>query len=246
MVPWPSGGQRAGVGHAGDKPLAARGDCGRFARVSCVERCERARGWARFVGRPIRWRAREWWWRWHRVTRRSDRDSRCGNDRRTDPAGLHGRIHRRSVALAASEPGPHRRRCPQPNVGNGGHLLSRHEPRLLAHSSFTNQTYLSTGGNAIVQQFGPDRWTIGWEDWTDFNFNDVVMVVCYQGPTAGCPLPPEATFGAGVSGNGAYPQATQQEPVNTATGNYISQATDARLPGRGLGFTFKLSERTTR
>ena len=65
------------------------------------------------------------------------------------------------------------------------------------------------------------------------------MVVCYQGPTAGCPLPPEATFGAGVSGNGAYPQATQQEPVNTATGNYISQATDARLPGRGLGFTFK-------
>ena len=89
------------------------------------------------------------------------------------------------------------------------------------HSSFTGQDYLSTGDHTIVLQDGSDRWGIGWEDWTDFNYSDVVMVVCYQGPTPGCPIAPEQTYGTGAFGNGASPQGYQAEPVNTATGNYV-------------------------
>jgi hypothetical protein len=33
------------------------------------------------------------------------------------------------------------------------------------HSSFTNQTYLSTSNNAIVVADGPDKWAVGWEEW---------------------------------------------------------------------------------
>ena len=106
------------------------------------------------------------------------------------------------------------------------------------HSSFTGQDYLSTGDHARVSQDGSERWAVDWEDWVDFDFKDATMAVCYQTAVAGCPLAASQTFGLG-GGNGAYPQATQAEPVNTASGNYTSQATDASLPGRGLGFAFK-------
>jgi RHS repeat-associated protein len=106
------------------------------------------------------------------------------------------------------------------------------------HSSFTNQNYLSTGDHAVVTQDGIGRWTVGWEDWSDFNYNDAIMVVCYQTATPGCPLPSSQTFGVGFTGNGTMPQALQAEPVNTASGNYVTHATDATLPGRGLGFAF--------
>jgi hypothetical protein len=104
------------------------------------------------------------------------------------------------------------------------------------HSSFTGQDYLSTGNNAIVTQDGSDRWAIAWEDWTDFNFSDVTMLICFQGPTAGCPLPADRTFGTGAYGNGSIPQAFQAEPVNTASGNYISQGYRCAPAGVGPAF----------
>src|SRR4029079_6692200 len=106
------------------------------------------------------------------------------------------------------------------------------------HSSFTGQTYLSTGSNALVLADGSDRWAVGWEDWTDFNYTDVTMLICYQGPTAGCPIDPDRVLGRGSFGNGASVEAYQSEPVNTATGNYVSEANDAHLPGRGLPLDF--------
>ena len=106
------------------------------------------------------------------------------------------------------------------------------------HSSFTGQDYLSTGDHANVTQDGIGRWTVGWEDWVDFNYSDAIMVVCYQSASPGCPLPSAQTFGLGSTGNGTTPQALQAEPVNTATGNYVTSATDAALPGRGLDFAF--------
>jgi len=102
------------------------------------------------------------------------------------------------------------------------------------YSSFTGETYLSTGNHAQVWADAADRWSVAWEDWTDFNFSDVTMRVCYEGPVRGCPLPPERTLGNGGFGNGSNPQVLQAEPVNTATGNYVTTATDVRLPGRGL------------
>ena len=106
------------------------------------------------------------------------------------------------------------------------------------HSSITGQTYLSTSANAIVQRDGTDRWAIAWEDWTDYNFSDVTMLVCYAGATPGCGWSADRTFGSGAFGNGSSFQGYQAEPVNTATGNYISQAIDAHLPGRGLPVDF--------
>jgi RHS repeat-associated protein len=106
------------------------------------------------------------------------------------------------------------------------------------HSSFTGQDYLTTGDHAQVTQFGPDAWAVGWEDWVDQSYNDAEMVVCFGTIVSGCPLAPAQTFGPGSSGSAAFPQATQAEPVNTATGNYTNHAIDAALPGRGLGFEF--------
>ncbi|MEW5991347.1 MAG: DUF6531 domain-containing protein [Chloroflexota bacterium] len=106
------------------------------------------------------------------------------------------------------------------------------------HSSFTGQDYPSTGSNANVSQDGPERWTIGWEDWTDFNYSDVTMLVCYEGPEPGCPKSPEETFGSGSFGNGTSAQAEQADPVNSATGNYMASGVDLHLPGRGLGVDF--------
>ncbi|MBI2777369.1 MAG: RHS repeat protein [Chloroflexi bacterium] len=106
------------------------------------------------------------------------------------------------------------------------------------HSSITGQTYLSTSANAVVLRDGTDRWAIEWEDWTDYNYSDVTMLICYVGMTPGCGLPADRTFGSGAFGNGSSFQAYQAEPVNTATGNYVSQALDAHLPGRGLPVDF--------
>jgi RHS repeat-associated protein len=106
------------------------------------------------------------------------------------------------------------------------------------HSSFTSQTYLSTSDHGLVIADGSDKWAIGWEDWTDFNYSDATVLVCYQGPSPGCPIDPQRVLGRGSFGNTASAQAYQSEPVNTATGNYVSEVTDAHLPGRGLAFDF--------
>jgi RHS repeat-associated protein len=51
-------------------------------------------------------------------------------------------------------------------------------------------------------------------------------------------LPGDQLFGLCGSGHGNTPAGCEADPVNTATGNYATQATDLSLPGRGLGFSF--------
>lgn len=53
------------------------------------------------------------------------------------------------------------------------------------------------------------------------------------------PVPVGQTFGyPGRSEHGANPTATSSDPVNTATGSFITDATDFELPGIGLPFSF--------
>jgi YD repeat-containing protein len=101
------------------------------------------------------------------------------------------------------------------------------------------QEYLSTSDHAKIVVDGPDAWNIGWEDSNDFDYNDVVVRVCFQTPgVVGCPRFPGATFGNGGYGHGPPTTAFRKDPVNTATGNYTSSALDFRLPGRGLAISF--------
>ena len=54
--------------------------------------------------------------------------------------------------------------------------------------------------------------------------------------------PPEPqTYGNGPGAHGTDPTNRTSEPVNTATGNYMSSALDAHLPGRGLALDFARS-----
>lgn len=96
-------------------------------------------------------------------------------------------------------------------------------------------TYLSTSDHAQVVSDGPEAWIISWEDFNDFDFNDLVTRISYA-PAAGPPV--EQTYGAGSGLHGPRTTHKEAEPVDTATGNYVSQATDVALPGRGLGFAF--------
>ena len=52
-------------------------------------------------------------------------------------------------------------------------------------------------------------------------------------------LPTQQTYGGpSASAHGARPFNFVAEPVNTATGSYLSEVTDLSYPGRGLGFAF--------
>ena len=106
-------------------------------------------------------------------------------------------------------------------------------------TTFNNTTYLSTGDHAHIVPDGTDAWNIGWEDYVDFDYDDVVTRICYQRTgVTGCARDADGTFGPG-SGLPSDPnswQAYQAEPVNTATGNYTNQVVDLSYPGRGLAF----------
>lgn len=96
-------------------------------------------------------------------------------------------------------------------------------------------TYLSTGDHAQVLSDGPEAWIVNWEDATDFDFNDLVTRISYA-PSAGPPN--EQTLGTGSGAHGPSTTRKEAEPVDTATGNYVTTVTDLLLPGRGLGFAF--------
>ena len=51
-------------------------------------------------------------------------------------------------------------------------------------------------------------------------------------------VPGSQTYGPGSGTYGNDPSRLEAEPVNTATGNYVSQVTDLALPGRGLPLAF--------
>jgi RHS repeat-associated protein len=108
-------------------------------------------------------------------------------------------------------------------------------------TTFNNTTYHSDGDHARVVQDGPNAWNIGWEDYIDNDYDDVITRICYQATgTTGCALPADSSFGPhpiDPHGTRSY-VAYQAEPVNTETGNYTTQVTDLRYPGRGLPFTF--------
>lgn len=105
-------------------------------------------------------------------------------------------------------------------------------------------TCLSTGDHAHIVPDGTEAWNIGWEDWTDFDYDDAITRICYQrAGLTGCPRDADGTFGLGplpshVRGEAQY-VAYRVEPVNTATGNYTNEVTDLRLPGRGLAVEFR-------
>ena len=110
-------------------------------------------------------------------------------------------------------------------------------------TTFNNTTYLSTGDHSHIVVDGTEAWNIGWEDFTDFDYDDVVTRICYQEPgTTGCARDVDGTFGPGAPPASPYGPnafvAYRVEPVNTATGNYTSHVTDLTLPGRGVPFAF--------
>jgi len=57
-------------------------------------------------------------------------------------------------------------------------------------------------------------------------------------------VPPGQTYGPGggggrdSGGHGKDPSGEQSDPVNSLTGAYVTQATDAQMPGVGMGFSF--------
>ena len=105
-------------------------------------------------------------------------------------------------------------------------------------TTFNNTTYLSTGDHAHIVPDGPTAWNIGWEDYTDFDYDDVVTRICYQAAgTTGCARSADGSFGPAYGPNAFV--AYQAEPVNTATGNYTTQVADLQYPGRGMSFAFE-------
>ena len=53
-----------------------------------------------------------------------------------------------------------------------------------------------------------------------------------------CPVEWEQLYGTCSGMHATCPANLEADPVNTATGNYVSSVTDLSLPGRGLGFAF--------
>lgn len=103
------------------------------------------------------------------------------------------------------------------------------------------RTFLSTDStHARVTAVSGSQWTIGWDDagagcTPDGDFNDLITSVTLAGPA----VPAPQVLGPCDGGTDAVnPTACPSEPVNTATGNYVSSVTDAFLPGIGLPFAF--------
>ncbi len=101
----------------------------------------------------------------------------------------------------------------------------------------TATTYLSTSDHAQVTASSATSWTIGWEDGTDFDYNDLVTQITL---TPSGPAAPGAaeSFGTGSGAFGPSWVARHAEPVNTASGNYDTQVTDLSMPGRGISLAF--------
>ena len=101
----------------------------------------------------------------------------------------------------------------------------------------TATTYLSTSDHAQVTANSATSWTIGWEDGTDFDYNDLVTQITLTGSTAAGPSAAES-YGTGSGVFGPSWVARHAEPVNTASGNYDTQVTDLSMPGRGISLAF--------
>ncbi len=90
-------------------------------------------------------------------------------------------------------------------------------------------TYLSTDPNhAHITELGTDDWEIAWEDWTDYNYTDLIVGV--QRVTTALPVQPTPT--AAPSFDKPY-SSTSADPVITSTGRYTYSHTDMAIPGRG-------------
>jgi len=87
-------------------------------------------------------------------------------------------------------------------------------------------TYLSTSDHAQVTQQGTDSWLIGWEDRTDFDYNDLVTRISYAAPgmlTESAPPGTEERENGGTGG----------DPVQTFSGALTYSKVDVAIPGRG-------------
>ena len=90
-----------------------------------------------------------------------------------------------------------------------------------------------------------DRWgQLAWEDsalLSDTDFDD--MVVNVHAPASALALPPGQSIGScdGAGVHAASGSACQHDPVNSLTGAFITSATDLRLPGIGVPFSWRRS-----
>jgi len=105
-------------------------------------------------------------------------------------------------------------------------------------------SYLSTGNHVEIIRDGPETWVLGWEDApdasADFDYDDVVIRLCYQLPgVVGCPRPVDSTYGLGAGPHETNYVAYRQDPVNTATGNFVNVADDLGYTGRGISLHFQ-------
>jgi RHS repeat-associated protein len=116
-------------------------------------------------------------------------------------------------------------------------------------------TFLSTDSTHAVVTATGASWTIGWDDAgspcgsRDNDFNDLNVTVVLARPypvlaTLGMCPPPGTLANNPLQYVGELPGAANNptecsaEPVNTATGNYVSTTTDVTLPGIGVPFEF--------
>ena len=103
----------------------------------------------------------------------------------------------------------------------------------------TNSVTLAAGTYPIIVKYfeccgGPAYVHLSWMPPGSTSFVVVPQAVLYS--NAG---PPSAqTYGNCLTGWTNCPYELSPEPVNTASGNYVSQVADLALPGRGLPFTF--------
>ena len=84
-------------------------------------------------------------------------------------------------------------------------------------------TYLSTSDHAQVAQLNPWQWQINWEDSTDFDFNDLIVVISYDTAPGLADTLAQARENA----------ATSKDPVQTFSGGLTYQHTDLSISGRG-------------
>lgn len=89
-------------------------------------------------------------------------------------------------------------------------------------------TFLSTSDHAQVTSDMPGSWKIAFEDWTDMDFNDLIVHVYVEMP--GESVPP--AMGPRVNGNDAG------DPVQTFVGAFTYRHTDIAIGGAGSTPTF--------